>query len=68
MSVSGRETILSYLLKTIAALCRDVAAMHDNHCYFNNEMFVESYEWYLANRAVVLTNAGAANHHRSAVV
>jgi nucleoside-diphosphate-sugar epimerase len=35
--------------------------------YSNNEMFIESYEWYLANRAVVLANAGAASHHRSAV-
>src|SRR5262245_25679993 len=35
--------------------------------YSNNQMFVESYEWYLANRAVVLANVGAASHHRSAV-
>ena len=35
--------------------------------YSNNEMFIESYEWYLANRAVVLANTGAASHHRSAV-
>src|SRR5262245_49126956 len=33
MSVSsGREAMLSYLSKTIAALCRDLAAMHDDHC------------------------------------
>jgi len=35
--------------------------------YSNNEMFVESYEWYLANRATVLASTGAASHHRSAV-
>jgi nucleoside-diphosphate-sugar epimerase len=35
--------------------------------YSNNEMFVESYEWYLANRAAVLAGTGAASHHRSAV-
>jgi nucleoside-diphosphate-sugar epimerase len=35
--------------------------------YSNNEMFVESYEWYLANRAAVLAGTGATSHHRSAV-
>jgi hypothetical protein len=30
-------------------------------------MFVESYEWYLANRTFVLANADVASHHRSAV-
>jgi nucleoside-diphosphate-sugar epimerase len=35
--------------------------------YSNNEMFVESYRWYLANRAAVLAGNGAASHHRSAV-
>ncbi len=35
--------------------------------YSNNEMFVESYQWYLANRAAVLAGTGAASHHRSAV-
>ncbi len=35
--------------------------------YSNNEMFVESYEWYLANRAAVLADTSAASYHRSAV-
>jgi hypothetical protein len=35
--------------------------------YSNNEMLVESYEWYLANRGAVLANTGAASHHQSAV-
>jgi nucleoside-diphosphate-sugar epimerase len=35
--------------------------------YSNDEMFVESYEWYLANRTAVLAGTGAASHHRSAV-
>jgi dTDP-D-glucose 4,6-dehydratase len=35
--------------------------------YSNNEMLVESYEWYLAHRAAVLAGTGAASHHRSAV-
>ena len=35
--------------------------------YSNNEMLVESYEWYLANRAAVLAGTGTASHHRSAV-
>jgi nucleoside-diphosphate-sugar epimerase len=35
--------------------------------YSNNEMLVESYEWYLANRAAVLASTGTASHHRSAV-
>jgi len=35
--------------------------------YSNNEMFVESYEWYLANRAAILASTGSASHHRSAV-
>jgi hypothetical protein len=35
--------------------------------YSNNEMFVESYEWYLANRTTVLAGTGDASHHRSAV-
>lgn len=35
--------------------------------YSNNEMFVESYQWYLANRDAVLAGTGAASHHRSAV-
>lgn len=34
--------------------------------YSNEEMFVETYEWYLANRAAVLRGHGAS-HHRSAV-
>jgi nucleoside-diphosphate-sugar epimerase len=34
--------------------------------YSNNEMFVESYEWYLANRTAVLAGTGGASHHRSA--
>jgi nucleoside-diphosphate-sugar epimerase len=35
--------------------------------YSNNEMFVESYEWYLANRAAVLADTSATSYHRSAV-
>jgi dTDP-D-glucose 4,6-dehydratase len=34
--------------------------------YSNNEMFVQSYEWYLKNREAVLSGHGAS-HHRSAV-
>ncbi len=34
--------------------------------YSNNEMFVESYNWYLQNREVILRSHGAS-HHRSAV-
>lgn len=34
--------------------------------YSNDEMFVESYEWYLQNRDTVLAAHGAS-HHRSAV-
>lgn len=34
--------------------------------YSNNEMFVQSYEWYLKNRELVLNSHGAS-HHRSAV-
>jgi nucleoside-diphosphate-sugar epimerase len=34
--------------------------------YSNNEMLVESYEWYLANRAAVLAGTGVASRHRSA--
>ena len=35
--------------------------------YSNNEMFVESYEWYVANRHAVLAAADATSPHRSAV-
>ena len=35
--------------------------------YSNNEMFVESYEWYLTNRIAVLTATDDASYHRSAV-
>ena len=35
--------------------------------YSNNEMFVESYEWYLANRTAVLTGTDGSSRHRSAV-
>lgn len=35
--------------------------------YSNDEMFVESYEWYLANRTAVLSAAGVGSYHRSAV-
>jgi nucleoside-diphosphate-sugar epimerase len=35
--------------------------------YSNDEMFVESYNWYLANRAAVLAGTSEASHHRSAV-
>ena len=34
--------------------------------FSNNEMFVQSYEWYLKNREAVLHSHGAS-HHRSAV-
>jgi nucleoside-diphosphate-sugar epimerase len=34
--------------------------------FSNNEMFVQSYEWYLANREKILRTTGAS-HHRSAV-
>ena len=34
--------------------------------YSNNEMFVQSYEWYLANREKILKSTGGS-HHRSAV-
>jgi len=34
--------------------------------YSSNEMFVESYEWYLKNREQILRSHGAS-HHRSAV-
>ena len=34
--------------------------------FSNNEMFVQSYEWYLANREKIL-HATGASHHRSAV-
>jgi nucleoside-diphosphate-sugar epimerase len=33
----------------------------------NDEMFVESYEWYLAHRSEVLARSGPASHHRSPV-
>jgi nucleoside-diphosphate-sugar epimerase len=35
--------------------------------YSNDEMLVESYEWYLAHRPAVLAGAAAASRHRSAV-
>jgi nucleoside-diphosphate-sugar epimerase len=35
--------------------------------YSNNEMFVQSYEWYLANRIAVLAGTYEASYHRSAV-
>jgi nucleoside-diphosphate-sugar epimerase len=34
--------------------------------FSNNEMFVQSYDWYLANREMILKSHGAS-HHRSAV-
>lgn len=34
--------------------------------YSNNEMLIQSYEWYLANRETVLTSTGGS-HHRSPV-
>jgi nucleoside-diphosphate-sugar epimerase len=34
--------------------------------FSNNEMFVQSYEWYLKNREMILKSHGAS-HHRSAV-
>jgi nucleoside-diphosphate-sugar epimerase len=34
--------------------------------FSNEEMFVQSYDWYLANRASVIRSAGGS-HHRSAV-
>jgi nucleoside-diphosphate-sugar epimerase len=35
--------------------------------YSNNEMFVESYDWYLANRGNVLAPTDTASRHRTAV-
>jgi hypothetical protein len=35
--------------------------------YSNNEMFVESYDWYVVNRGAVLTATAATSQHRSAV-
>ncbi|HUK42065.1 MAG TPA: NAD-dependent epimerase/dehydratase family protein [Candidatus Acidoferrales bacterium] len=35
--------------------------------YSNKEMFVESYDWYLANRQAVLTATNVTSHHRAAV-
>ena len=35
--------------------------------YSNNEMFVESYEWYLANRTAALARSDAASYHQAAV-
>jgi dTDP-D-glucose 4,6-dehydratase len=35
--------------------------------YSNDQMLVESYEWYLANRAAVLASPAPASRHRSAV-
>jgi nucleoside-diphosphate-sugar epimerase len=35
--------------------------------YSNNEMLVESYEWYLANRTAVLARSDAASYHQAAV-
>jgi nucleoside-diphosphate-sugar epimerase len=35
--------------------------------YSNNEMFVESYEWYLTNRTAILTGTNHSSPHRSAV-
>jgi nucleoside-diphosphate-sugar epimerase len=37
-----------------------------NPRYSNAEMFIESYEWYLKNRELVLSQTGGS-HHRSAV-
>jgi hypothetical protein len=34
--------------------------------FSNNEMFVDSYEWYLKNREKIMQSHGAS-HHRSAV-
>ena len=34
--------------------------------FSNNEMFVQSYDWYLQNREAILRSHGAS-HHRSAV-
>ena len=35
--------------------------------YSNDEMFVDSYRWYLTNRDVILQQKEGASHHRSAV-
>ena len=35
--------------------------------YSNNEMFVESYDWYVAHRGAVLAATAATSQHRSAV-
>lgn len=34
--------------------------------YSNNEMFIQSYEWYLENREIIL-NSSKGSHHRSSV-
>jgi nucleoside-diphosphate-sugar epimerase len=36
-------------------------------CYSNNEMFVQSYEWYLSHRRTVLAATNTASRHRSAM-
>lgn len=33
----------------------------------NDQMFIDSYDWYVANRDSVLNSSGGASHHRSAV-
>lgn len=38
-----------------------------NPRYSNQEMFVESYEWYLSHRRAVLATKGTVSRHRSAV-
>ena len=35
--------------------------------YSNNEMFVESYDWYVTNRTAVLARSDAASYHQAAV-
>ncbi len=35
--------------------------------YSNEEMFVESYDWYVSHRRAVLAATGSISHHRSAV-
>jgi dTDP-D-glucose 4,6-dehydratase len=35
--------------------------------FSNEEMFIDSYDWYLRNRNAVLAQKNDASHHRSAV-
>jgi hypothetical protein len=45
---------------------RAESELHWTPRFSNEEMFIESYDWYLRNRAKILTTRGPS-HHRSAV-